>query len=249
MEPMEQERRAEAEERRLVAIVRDSNDAIRVQTFDGTVTAWNRGAERMYGWSEAEALGMNIGDRVPEARRAEASTLAKRLAQGEAVESFETQRATKDGRTLDVWLTATVLVDSEGRPAAIATSERDVTARKRMEEELREASKVLREEIVERKRAEEALFKEKERAQVTLHSIGDAVITTDANEDMRPVHDRMPVVLTSVGVRAWLRDADKGALDALLADAQNRRFNVQRVSTFVNNSRNDGPECMQPLAA
>ena len=180
MEPMEQGKRAEAEQRWMATIVRDSYDAITVQTFDGTVTAWNRGAERMYGWSEAEALGMNIQDIVPEARRAEASTLAKRLAQGEVVESFETQRVTKDGRTLDVWLTVTVLVDTEGRPAAVATTERDVTARKRAEEELREANKALREEIVERKRAEEALFEEKERAQVTLHSIGDAVITTDA---------------------------------------------------------------------
>lgn len=134
---MEQERRAEAEQRRLATIVRDSNDAITVQTFDGTVTAWNRGAERMYGWNEAEALGMNIQDIVPEAWRAEASTLMKRLAQGEAVESFETQRITKDGRTLDVWLMATVLVDNEGRPTAVATTERERAREARLARERR----------------------------------------------------------------------------------------------------------------
>jgi diguanylate cyclase (GGDEF)-like protein/PAS domain S-box-containing protein len=184
---MEQQIRAMAELRRLATIVRDSNDAITVQKFDGTITAWNRGAERMYGWREAEALGMNIQDIIPEVRRAKESTVIKYLALGEAVESYETQRVTKDGHTLDVWLTATVLVDEEDRPAAVATTERDVTARNRTEQ-------ALRKEIAERQRTEEALFQEKERAQITLHSIGDAVITTDAKgivEYLNPVAEAL----------------------------------------------------------
>ncbi len=181
---MEQGNWVEADLRRLASIVRDSNDAITVQEFDGTITAWNRGAERMYGWSEAEALGMNIEEIVPEARLEETTILMKRSAQGEAVESFETQRITKDGRTLDVWLTATVLVDAQVRPASIATTERDITERKKAQEE--------------------ALFVEKERAQVTLHSIGDAVITTDASgivEYLNPVAE---------GLTGWPVDEARG---------------------------------------
>jgi two-component system CheB/CheR fusion protein len=112
--------------RRLATIVRDSNDAITVQNFDGNITDWNKGAERMYGWSEAEALKMNISDLVPKGRRKEALSLVKVVESGKKIESFETQRLTKDGKVLDVWLTVTKLVDEDGLPVEIATTERDL---------------------------------------------------------------------------------------------------------------------------
>jgi two-component system CheB/CheR fusion protein len=112
---------------RLGAVVRDSNDAVTVQDFEGRILAWNPGAERMYGWSEAEALEMNIRDIVPEDKRQEALAFVEQIARGEDFASFETQRVTKDGRVLDVWLTVTTLVDEAGEPYAIATTERDVT--------------------------------------------------------------------------------------------------------------------------
>jgi two-component system CheB/CheR fusion protein len=118
--------RAEEVLQRLAAVVRDSNDAITVQNFEGHIIAWNPGAERMYGWSEAEALAMNIRDIVPEDRREEALAFVKQLAAGEVVESFQTQRVTKDGRVLEVWLIASLLVDEAGQPYAMATTERDV---------------------------------------------------------------------------------------------------------------------------
>ncbi len=116
--------------RRMAAIIRDSNDAITVQDFEGRITAWNHGAEKMYGWSEAEALQMNIGETVPGTKREEMKSFIKKIRSGEAIDSIETQRQTKDGRVLDVWLTITTLVDETGRPVAIATTERDITNRK-----------------------------------------------------------------------------------------------------------------------
>jgi two-component system CheB/CheR fusion protein len=115
--------------RRLAAVVRDSNDAITVQDFEGNITAWNKGAVNMYGYSEGEAMKMNILDIVPEDKRKEASAFIKKL-QKEDVESFETQRITKDGKQLNVWLTVTRLFDDDGKPTAIATTERDITGRK-----------------------------------------------------------------------------------------------------------------------
>ena len=115
--------------RRLAAVVRDSNDAITVQDFEGNITAWNKGAVNMYGYSEGEALKMNILDIVPEDKRKEALAFIKKL-QKEDVESFETQRRTKDGKQLNVWLKMTKLFDDDGKPMAIATTERDVTGRK-----------------------------------------------------------------------------------------------------------------------
>lgn len=110
---------------RLAAVVKDSNDAITVQDFEGNITEWNKGAVKMYGYSEDEALKMNIRDLVPEDKRKEALALIKKI-QKEDVESFETRRITKDGKRLNVWLTVTRLVDDDGKPMAIATTERDI---------------------------------------------------------------------------------------------------------------------------
>ena len=130
---MSERKQAEAEHRRLATIVIDSNDAVTVQDFKGRLTAWNRGAERMYGYTESEALSMNIRDIVPGDRCDEALEFVGRIARDEDVKSLETQRISKDGRTLDVWLTVTKLVDEAGRPVAVATTERDITERKKAE--------------------------------------------------------------------------------------------------------------------
>jgi PAS domain S-box-containing protein len=131
-------KRAEAEVRRLAAAARDSNDAVTVEDSDGHILAWNRGAERMYGWSEAEALGMDIRDLIPDGDHDGISAQMARMREGQAVPSFETQRLTKDGRILDIWLTLTVLKDEAGRPVGTATTERDITERKQTEREREE---------------------------------------------------------------------------------------------------------------
>ena len=140
-------KQAEAEHRRLATIVIDSNDAVTVQDFEGRLTAWNRGAEQMYGYSESEALSMNIRDIVPENRRDEALELVERIARDEDVQSLETQRISKDGRTLDVWLTVTKLVDDAGNPVAVATTERDVTERKQLQQQLAKLTEQERQRI------------------------------------------------------------------------------------------------------
>ena len=108
---------------RLAIVLRDANDAITVQDLDGRILAWNRGAERLYGWGETEALGMNSAIMRPEGRQDETPALVRRLRAGEVIEPFETQRKTKDGRIVDVWLTVTKLVDEAGMIYAIAMTE------------------------------------------------------------------------------------------------------------------------------
>jgi two-component system CheB/CheR fusion protein len=105
--------RKESEEqiRRLATVVLDSNDAITMQSLDGQILAWNRGAERMYGYTEAEALGMNIETLVPPEARKAALGFLDSIKRGELVESLEVRRKTKGGRILDVGLTTTKLVD------------------------------------------------------------------------------------------------------------------------------------------
>ena len=140
-------KQAEGDYRRLATIVVDSNDAVTIQDFEGRLTAWNRGAEQMYGYSEAEALTMNIRDIVPEDRCDQALDYLERIARGDNVQSLETQRSTKDGRTLDVWLTVTKLVDDDGMPVGVATTERDITERKQLEQRFAELTDQERQRI------------------------------------------------------------------------------------------------------
>ena len=111
---------------RLATVVRDSNDAIMVQELDGSIVAWNKGAKQMYGWSEAEALKMNIRQLVPKSKIKDMEEFTKKLKNGEIVNSLETQRLCKNGKTLNVWLTITALKDDSGKPVEIATTERDI---------------------------------------------------------------------------------------------------------------------------
>ena len=109
---------------RLAVVVRDAFDAITVQDLEGRIIAWNQGAVRMYGWSEAEALGMHVADRIPEALRAQALAQTYQLSLNQILEPTQTQRLAKDGSIVPVWLTATALVNAVGKMYAIATTER-----------------------------------------------------------------------------------------------------------------------------
>ena len=80
----------------------------------------------MYGYSEAEALNMNISEIIPREEYGTVLKLIARIKAHEEVSSFKTKRKTKDGRTLEVWLTVTRLVDDQGQPIEIATTERDL---------------------------------------------------------------------------------------------------------------------------
>jgi len=109
---------------RLAVIVRDAHDAITLQDLNGRILAWNPGAVRMYGWSEAEALGMNVRDRIPKDRKADELTVIHQLAQSQVLEPYRTQRLTKDGTLVQVRMTSSALVDESGHMYAIATTER-----------------------------------------------------------------------------------------------------------------------------
>src|SRR3989338_3995730 len=122
--------------RRMATVIQDSNDAITFQDLDGNILAWNRGAEQIYGYSQAEALRMNIVDTVPTEYHEEAREFLSSLKRGELVPTLETKRKTKDGRIVDVWLTNTKLTDDKGKLTGIATTERDITQRKLSEASL-----------------------------------------------------------------------------------------------------------------
>ena len=112
-------------QRRLAVVVYDSHDAITVQDQEGRTLAWNPAAVRIYGWSEAEALTMNIRDRIQEKQREEEFTRVQQLARADVLEPYRTERLAKDGRIVHVWLTATALVNETDEMYAVATTERE----------------------------------------------------------------------------------------------------------------------------
>ena len=117
--------RALERERRLATVVRDSNDAVLVQDAKGNISAWNPRAEQLYGYSEAEALRMNINDLVPEGMRESYAELIRRALAGELIDGQEIVRVAKDGHTVSVMITASLLVNATGAPSAVAITERE----------------------------------------------------------------------------------------------------------------------------
>jgi two-component system CheB/CheR fusion protein len=109
---------------RLAVVARDAHDAVTVQDLDGQILAWNPGAVRMYGWSEAEALLMNVRERVPEKLRKQAQVKVHQLSRSEILKPYITERIAKDGSIVKVSIISTALMNEAGQMYAVATTER-----------------------------------------------------------------------------------------------------------------------------
>ena len=109
-------------------IVNDANDAIIMHDLEGNILAWNKSASSIYGWNEAEALGLTMHDRIPKSIHKEALKKIIQLSRHEILAPYLTQRLAKDGSIKNVWITATALMDETGKLYAIATTERLVDA-------------------------------------------------------------------------------------------------------------------------
>ncbi len=127
----------ESAQAHLGAIVASSDDAIISKTLDGTITSWNAGAARMFGYTAEEAVGRPISMLIPPARLAEERDILARLRRGERIGHFKTVRLTKDGREIDVSLTISPVRNSAGRIIGASKAARDVSEQHRADEALR----------------------------------------------------------------------------------------------------------------
>ena len=128
-------KRAEEEQQRLSSIVEFSDDAIIGKTLEGVIVSWNRGAQRVYGYSEEEVVGRSISLLVPPDRPDELREILETIKRGDLVDHFETVRIRKDGGLIDISLTVSPLKNSAGDIIGASTIARDITRRKRAEEE------------------------------------------------------------------------------------------------------------------
>jgi PAS domain S-box-containing protein len=128
----------------LAAIVDSSDDAITSKSLSGVITSWNKGAERLLGYSAGEAVGQHIFLIIPDDRRDEEITILDKLKRGERVNHFETVRRRKDGTMIDLSLTISPVKDATGKVIGASKVARDITESKRIEQALRESEERLR---------------------------------------------------------------------------------------------------------
>jgi len=128
----------------LAAIVDSSDDAIVSKNLDGIIRSWNHAAERIFGYSAAEAIGKPITLIIPQDRQQEESEILRRIRSGERVDHFETVRRRKDGTLLDISLTISPVRDERGRIIGASKVARDITERKHAEADLRKSEEQFR---------------------------------------------------------------------------------------------------------
>ena len=130
-------KRVEEMRERLAAVVDSSEDAIISKDLKGKINAWNRGAEKMFGYTALEILGKTMLLLIPPERVKEEADILDRIGKGESVEHFETVRVRKDGKRIDISATISPVKDSSGVIAGVSKIARDITARNRADEALR----------------------------------------------------------------------------------------------------------------
>ena len=158
---------------RLAAIVDSSEDAIVSKTLEGVVLSWNAAAERLFGYTASEMVGRPITLIFPTDRLAEEVDFLGKLAKGERIENYDTIRVRKDGTPIDVSVTLSPIRDGSGRIVAVSKIARDVTARKRAEQDR-----------VELLRREQAALHES----LTVNRVKDEFIATLSHELRTPVN-------------------------------------------------------------
>jgi PAS domain S-box-containing protein len=137
-------KQSEQSRERLAAVVDSSDDAIISKTLDGTIAAWNRGAQKVFGYSAGEIVGKSMLVLLPPERFNEEADILARIRSGERFEHFETVRVRKDGKGIDVSVTISPIRDGAGVIVGASTVARDITGRKRAEAALRESEENLR---------------------------------------------------------------------------------------------------------
>ena len=152
-------RHADRTKQRLASVVESSDDAIITKDLNGIVTTWNRGAEIIFGYSAREAIGQPISIIAAPGRLDEMQGILEQIKRGEKVDHHQTTRRAKNGAVIHISLTVSPVRDAEGRITGASKIARDITAQVKAQAEVAE---------------------QRERLQVTLNSIGDAVMATDA---------------------------------------------------------------------
>ena len=146
-----EQRKLERDIFRLTAIINSSEDAIISKTLDGTILTWNRGAERLFGYSAGEVVGKSVQITYPPDRLDEFEQILERLKRGESLDLFDTVRVAKDGRRIDVSISESLIRDTQGRAIGVSKIVRDISDLVRAREVLTRSKEELERLVRERR--------------------------------------------------------------------------------------------------
>ena len=230
--------RTQAEEvrGRLAAIVESSSDAIVSKDLNGIVRSWNAGAEQLFGYTAQEAIGQPISMLIPPDHADEEPSILERIRRGQRVEHYETIRQRKDGTLVDVSLTVSPILDEQGKVLGASKIARDITDRKRAEQERRDL------EEKERAFAIAAALREMEAelARVARALTVGELATSIAHEVNQPL--AAIVTNAEAGVR-WLSGKEpevqeaKDSLEHIVRDANRASAVIRRIREFLKKDR------------
>ncbi len=188
------ERKKNEESRRwLSAIVESSIDAVLSFNLDGNVISWNMGAERIFGYTADEIIGKSQAILTPESLQDERKKILSKLREGEVIEPFETVRIRKDGKKIDISLSASVIRDDSGEIVGATAIARDISMRKQAVEDLQHARDELEEKVDER------TAQLRERIDEIAHMASELTFAEDRERRRmaRALHDELQQLLVS----------------------------------------------------
>ena len=224
----------------LAAIVDSSDDAIISKNLEGTITSWNQGAERIFGFTAAEAIGKSITLIIPQDRRDEETGILNRLKRGERIDHFETVRLRKDGTKLDISITISPVKDRSGRITGASKVARDITEKKKFERALRENQERLRtlamdleSEVLKRTRELDARNAEAVEHTERVQDLSNRLLRTQDEERRhiaRELHDSAGQTLTVMGFHVTrLLEMSKKQEPQLAKEAEEIQHLLQRL--------------------
>jgi PAS domain S-box-containing protein len=174
-------KRAEESRERLAAIVESSDDAIISKDLNGIINAWNRGAEKIFGYTAAEASGRPMTMLFPPDRAHEEQAILARIERGDNVRNRDTVRVRKDGKKIDVSVTISPIKNTDGKIIGASAIARDITDRKRDEGQLAEQAEELSRQAEDLIRSQQALEAQTLMLQSVLDSIDEGLVAADEN--------------------------------------------------------------------
>jgi PAS domain S-box-containing protein len=196
--------RSEEADKRLAAIVEDCDDAIISKNLRGVINSWNRGAERLFGYSAEEVVGRPVTILIPPDRQDEEPGILERLRRGERIDHYETVRRRKDGSLIDVSLTVSPIKNASGEVIGASKIVRDITELKRA----RELQKLLVEEM--RHRIKNTL--------ATVQAIAAQTLRSATDDDRQAFVSRL-VTLASAHDLLTLENWNRASLRDIADDA------------------------------
>jgi PAS domain S-box-containing protein len=218
-------KQAEIALNRLAAIVEYSSDAIIGKDLNSMVTSWNKGAEKIFGYTSEEMVGSSVMRLIPEDRRRDEGLILGKIRCGETLEHFETVRKTKEGRLIDVSVTVSPIKDSSGRIIGASKIARDITDVKRAKEMAMHLVAVmasnlkLEMEITRREEVEKELIKSEQhqkQLQQRMKALANKLLHIQEEERLRisrELHDQVVQTLIGINIRLVIMSAQAAGLD------------------------------------